>query len=163
MIDMHDPFYCKDYVKNIKNQPQYADKIVDDHLKVLPHGPHPTTRDITASSDMLAYAMIQRGRFLDFFGMDRSLFPIDRLEDNSQLASEFPYLWLQHGTADTEVPIDGSRKFVDKLKTLNPEVAIRYSELEGMDHGIPSEVYLITSGEWNEGIGSINRILDSSN
>ncbi|KIN03266.1 hypothetical protein OIDMADRAFT_68420, partial [Oidiodendron maius Zn] len=125
MIDMRDPFYCTDYAKNINNQPQHANEIIDDHLQALPNGPHPSTRGINSGTDTLAYAMIQRGRFLDFFGVDRCFFPIERLEDNAQLASDLSYLWLQHGTADTEVPIDGSRKFVSKLKTLNPRIALR--------------------------------------
>jgi hypothetical protein len=163
MIDMRDSFYSSDYVKNINNQPQHSKEIIDNHLKDLPHGPHPSTRDINHSSDRLAYAIIQRGRFLDFFGRDRSLFPMERLDDHVQLAIDFPCLWLQHGTDDTEVPIEGSQNFVSKLRSLNPRVSVRYCELEVMGHGTPSEIYLITSGKWSEGIKSLDKILGSGN
>jgi len=160
MIDLRDPFYCRDYNKNIAHQPQYEMEIIDNHIETLPHGNHPSSRNIISSTDALAYTIIQRGRFVEFLGDDRRLFPLDRLEDDAQLANEFPYLWLQHGTADTGVPIGGSRKFVSKLKILNPQIAVRYSELEGMDHGLPSEVYLIKSGEWSGGIKIVNEMLN---
>ncbi|KAH8810848.1 Alpha/Beta hydrolase protein [Xylogone sp. PMI_703] len=160
MIDLRDPFYTSDYPKLIAGSPQYDNELVDRHLKTLPDGPCPTMRDIEQKE--LAYAMLQRGRYVEFLGKERVLFPLERLEDNPCLVETLPYIWLHHGTADTEVPIEGSRKFVTKLKSLNPSVRIRYTELEGADHGLPSEISLLASGEWVEGIKTINELLFAS-
>lgn len=159
MIDLRSPSYSEARIRPVGGHPQYPRQIIDDHLDQLPDGRHPTTRDVNATSDALAYAMLQHGRYLDYFGHERRLFPIERMQDDVQLARQFPYLWLQHGTADTEVPIEGSRTFVDKLKHLHPRAAMRYVELKAMGHAAPSEVYLMTSGEWRKGLESINQIL----
>jgi hypothetical protein len=143
MIDLQDPFYSKDYAKNINGGLQYGPEMIDDHLKNLQDGSHPSVRDVNPRSDMLAYAMIQRGKFGDCLGQDRVLFPIARLGDDAQLARDFPYLWLQHGTADTQVPIDRSRKLLSLLKQLGPGRGVRYTELEGKDHAMSSEICLI--------------------
>ncbi|KAF5692405.1 hypothetical protein FDENT_2927 [Fusarium denticulatum] len=125
------------------------------HLKHLPDGPQPTTRAISN----LPIAMVQHGTCTSFFGDYRSLFPIECLEDNPQLALELPFIWLHHGNDDSEVLIEGSRKFVAKLRELNPKSKLRYTELEGAEHGFWSEVNLIQSGEWEEGVKVFNTYL----
>ncbi|KAI8400676.1 hypothetical protein FOFC_19524 [Fusarium oxysporum] len=81
------------------------------------------------------------------------------LEDNPQLALQLPFIWLHHGNDDSEVPIKGSRKFVQKLRELNPKAKLRYTELEGAEHGFWSEMNLIQFGEWEEGVKVLNTYL----
>ncbi|KLO96745.1 uncharacterized protein LW93_10125 [Fusarium fujikuroi] len=157
MIDMRSDHFCTAYPKRIGQYPQISYELVSQHLKQLPDGPHPTTRAISN----LPIAMVQHGTYTSFFGDHRSLFPIEYLEDNPQLALELPFIWLHHGNNDSEVPIKGSRKFVAKLRELNPKAKLRYTELEGAEHGFWSEINLIQSGEWEEGVKVLNSYLYS--
>ncbi|KAF5574548.1 hypothetical protein FPCIR_13560 [Fusarium pseudocircinatum] len=153
MIDMRSDHFCKAYPKQMGQYPQLDYELVSQHLKQLPDGPQPTTRAISN----LPIAMVQHGTYTSFFGDHRSLFPIEQLEDNPKLALELPFIWLHHGNDDSEVPIEGSRKFVAKLREFNPEAKLRYTELEGAEHGFWSEINLIQSGEWEDGV----KVLDT--
>ncbi|KAF4497971.1 alpha beta-hydrolase [Fusarium agapanthi] len=155
MIDMRSDHFCEAYPKRMGQYPQIDYELVSQHLKQLPDGPQPTTRAISN----LPIAMVQHGTYTYFFGDHRSLFPIEHLEDNPQSASELPFIWLHHGNNDSEVPIEGSRKFVAKLRELNPKAKLRYTELEGAEHGFWSEINLIQSGEWEEGVNVLSTYL----
>jgi hypothetical protein len=132
-------------------------EVVFQHLKQLPDGSQPTIRAVSN----LPIAMVQHGIYTSFLGDHRSLSPLEQLEDDPQLALRLPFIWLHHGTNDSEVPIDGSRKFVEKLRELNPEAKLRYTELEEAEHGVSSEIYLIQFGEWEKGVKVLNRYLSS--
>ncbi|KAJ4039085.1 hypothetical protein NW761_010298 [Fusarium oxysporum] len=155
MIDMRSDHFCKAYPKIVGQYPQIDYELVSQHLKQLPDGSQPTTRGIST----LPIAMVQHGTYTSFFGDHRSLFPIEQLEDNPQLALQLPFIWLHHGNDDSEVPIKGSRKFVQKLRELNPKAKLRYTELEGAEHGFWSEMNLIQFGEWEEGVKVLNTYL----
>ncbi|KAH7002554.1 Alpha/Beta hydrolase protein [Ilyonectria destructans] len=155
MIDMQNRHFSEAYPKQMGQYPQMEFGVVAQHLSQLPDGIHPTTRSVSN----LPIAIIQHGLYQKFLGEHRSLFPIARLEDDPELAHKLPFIWLHHGTNDSEVPIDGSRKFVEKLRELNPKAQLRYKELEGMEHGVSSEIYLIQSGEWDEGSRHVNGLL----
>jgi acetyl esterase/lipase len=137
--------------------PQIDYELVSQHLKQLPDGRQPTTRAISN----LPIAMVQHAIYTSFFGDHRSLFPIEYLEDNPLLAQELPFIWLHHGNHDSQVPIEGSRKFIAKLRELNPKAKLRYTELEGAEHGFWSEINLIQSEEWEEGVKVLNTYLDN--
>jgi hypothetical protein len=130
-------------------------ELVSQHLKQLPDGSYPTTRGISN----LPIEMVQHGTYTSFFGGHRSLYPIEQLEDNPQLATELPFIWLHHGYNDSEVPIEDSRKSVQKLRELNHKAKLRYMELGGAEHGFWSEVNLTQSGEWEEGVKVLNTYL----
>ncbi|KAF4416139.1 alpha beta-hydrolase [Fusarium acutatum] len=157
MIDIRSDHFCKAYPKRMGQYPQIDYEIVSQHLKQLPDGPRPTTRAISN----LPIAMVQHGTYTSFFGDHQSLFPIEHLENNPQSALELPFIWLHHGNSDSEVPIEGSRKFVAKLRELNPKAKLRYTELDGAEHGFWSEINLIQSGEWEEGVKLLNTYLYS--
>lgn len=44
-------------------------------------------------------------------------------------------LWIQHGTRDEKVPISESEKIVKAIKNVNGGENLKYSRLEGKDHG----------------------------
>ncbi|KAJ9415805.1 hypothetical protein FOXG_17001 [Fusarium oxysporum f. sp. lycopersici 4287] len=155
MIDMRSDHFCKAYPKQMGQYPQIEYELVSQHLKQLPDGSQPSIREISN----LPIAMVQHGTYTSFFGDHRSLFPIEQLEDNPQLALELPFIWLHHGNDDSEVPIEGSRKFVTKLRELSPKTKLRYTELEGAEHGFWSEISLIQSGEWEDGVKVLNTYL----
>jgi predicted peptidase len=50
-------------------------------------------------------------------------------------------LWLWHGDADREAPVDESRSLVQALKDAG-NLSVRYTELSGMGHDIFDTVYL---------------------
>ncbi|KAF4343940.1 alpha beta-hydrolase [Fusarium beomiforme] len=155
MIDMRSDHFCKAYAKQMGDYPQIDYEVVSQHLRQLPDGNQPTTRAVSN----LPIAMVQHGTYTRFLGDHPSLFPIEVLDGSPQSALSLPFIWLHHGTDDSEVPIDGSRKFVEKLQELNPEAKLRYKELLGAEHGVSSEINLIQSGEWEEGLKVLNKYL----
>ncbi|KIL88510.1 hypothetical protein FAVG1_08592 [Fusarium avenaceum] len=155
MIDMRSDHFCKAYPKRVGQYPQIDYELVSQHLRQLPDGSQPTTRAMSN----LPIAMVQHGTYTSFFGDHSSLYPIEQLDENPQLAAELPFIWLHHGDSDSEVPIEGSRKFVQKLRQLNHNAKLRYTELEGAEHGLWSEINLIQSGEWEEGVKVLNTYL----
>ncbi|KAF5700550.1 alpha beta hydrolase fold-3 [Fusarium mundagurra] len=157
LIDMRSDHFCKAYHKQMGQYPQIDYELVSQHLEELPDGTQPTIRGISN----LPIAMVQHGVYTSFLGEQRSFFPLEQLEDNPQLALELPFIWLHHGNKDSEVPIEGSRKFVAKLRELNPKAKLRYTELDGAEHGFWSEINLIQSGEWEEGVKVLNTYLYS--
>ena len=71
----------------------------------------------------------------------------------------FPFLWIQHGASDSEVPVSGSRKLVQTLTRLNPAIPLRYTEIPDGDHGVSTEILLMTSGLWQSGVKVLNGYL----
>ena len=155
MIDIRDRHFSEAYPKQMGSYPQFDSRIVKEHLATRPDGATPTTREISP----LPIAIVQQGLYLRMLGTNPVLFPLERLASEPESASKLPFLWLVHGTSDSEVPIEGSRKFVTKLLQQNPKARIRYQELEGIEHGFSSEVYLIQSGAWEMGAKEMHHVL----
>lgn len=52
--------------------------------------------------------MSDNGIFLDYFGTEEYLFPLERVENGEKISP----LLIMHGLDDDIVPVDGSKKFV---------------------------------------------------
>lgn len=58
-------------------------------------------------------------------------------------------LWVIHGTADKAVPISESQKVIDAMHECGPTDLLRFTKLEGGNHGSPARVfYLKETYEW---------------
>ena len=100
----------------------------------------------------VALSMVQNGRFLDRFGTDSILFPVENIERASQFPS---FVWIFHGRDDTAVPAKGSEVFAEKLKAKFADTEVRFELYEG-DHGFESGVTLQT--DWmKDGVARLNK------
>ncbi|KAK9374658.1 Alpha/Beta hydrolase protein [Lipomyces chichibuensis] len=139
MIDLKSDFYTKLFVKPIFGGPMLPPNIIDEHITKC------TPNQIVSSADPpdrgeLAFAIVQQGRFMEFFGNGPpALFPMEQLE-HLQLV---PPLFIFHGRDDTAVPFEESKAFVAKLKTRIPESKVYFS-LEPGEHAFDSTATLET-------------------
>lgn len=81
----------------------------------------------------LSYVLSTYGRYLDFFGQDKMMWPLYLIEEKKWL----PPTWIHHGDVDTAVSVEDSRAFVRKCEELGLEV--RLEILKGMDHGFDTQ------------------------
>jgi hypothetical protein len=162
MIDMRAPHYTEDYEKKMQDHPTYPSSVTTEHLEALPDGPCPSAVN-PPKRQSLAFGMCQHGHFKDSFGDDRKLYPLDRLEDGGlDITRKLPSIWLFHGVKDSVIPVDGSRKFMQTLRRFNPQARVRYTEIEGADHGVTAEIGLVKmdgSKEFERGMKFVNTAL----
>lgn len=119
MLDLRSTYFNLDYPKQIGTYPKYSNEIINKYLMSLPNGLSPPS-GISPGRFNLMIAIPRRGRLLEFLGEQTDLFPIERLQATPSAALNVPRIWIYHGTADTEVPIGGSRYFTQKLLELTP-------------------------------------------
>lgn len=110
--------------------PPGSPTLVDQHLALVGTA-NRASSDMTLARFPLINALIQEGRFLNFFGNDPRLFPLKRLAAGAEL----PPLFIIHGADDTIVPVDGSRSFVKVLLEKNPEAKVVLT-IEPGEHGV---------------------------
>ena len=110
-------------------------KLIDDFLaNLVPgsiiSGATPPERDFVAPL-LRAY-----GLWGKYFGEGKHLMPNTRIED----AEFFIPTHIMHGRGDTNVPVEGSRKFVERGRELFPGVRFEIVTPEG-DHGFDGRIY----------------------
>lgn len=165
MLDFKVPFYTDNYPKPIVGVPNLPSQVVDDHLLSTRETPAVITAADPPDRLRLAFAIVQNGRFLEFFGSpdDYSLFPMERIERLATVGRlEFPPLFVFHGEQDSAVPVDGTRRFVAVLRQLSPTAQVEFYTQDG-DHGFDVEATLETP--WlRDGLRSISKAwLDGRN
>ncbi|KAK2771989.1 carboxylesterase 3 [Colletotrichum kahawae] len=147
MIDLESPHYTRRYNKPIVGVPNFPDEIIREFLtsplsgsnKLLTAADPPTRLD-------LAMSIVQNGRFLEFLGTEDELFPLRML--NRKRRRDHPILpqcFMLHGEEDSAVPVEGTRKFVAHLKTVDPSSHVHLAIQPG-DHGFDSNAKL--EDEW---------------
>lgn len=139
-LDMRDPFYNTKFEKVLFGMPMLSTEILDAHVAATPPGAvvtsaYPPSRlDITCS-------MVQNGRFLEFLGESKELFPLDMLT----LVEHMPAVLIVHGRDDSAMPIGGSERFVEALKKFFPGNPVRLDVRPG-DHGFDGDATI--EEEW---------------
>jgi len=107
-----------------------AKVVIDSHIANM-------DKDAMISSDIsiqrfpLILSMTENALFLDRFGTDPILFPMERLEAGAQL----PPLFIIHGADDEIVPAVDSKAFVELLLEKKPEAEVHLSIVPG-PHGL---------------------------
>ncbi|RAH66724.1 alpha/beta-hydrolase [Aspergillus aculeatinus CBS 121060] len=127
MLDFKVPFYTDNYPKPIVGVPNVPNRVVDDHLLSTRETPAVITAADPPDRLRLAFAIVQNGRFLEFFGSpdDYGLFPMERIERLAAAGRlELPPLFVFHGEQDSAVPVDGTRRFVALLRQLSPTAQV---------------------------------------
>ena len=92
---------------------------------------------------------MQNGRFLEFFGREPHLSPLERLSQ----AKVVPLTFILHRSEDSAVPVEGSKKFVEALGRVHPETEV-ILKTPCDDHGV--DVAVTVETEWmKEGLALI--------
>lgn len=118
--------------------------ILNDHLQRLKSDPS-TPKVVTeggavGSRTAMAVAATLAGRYLDFFGQEEELYVLERLQQGR--AGKLPTrVFIYHGNGDSAIPVEGSRRFVEVIKSVKMDTEVMYHEEEGGDHGfeLPSD------------------------
>lgn len=83
----------------------------------------------------LSIALKAHGRFNEFFGVGKHLWPITAVED----AKYLPPTTIFHATGDSAVAFQDSVDFVEKVKGIIPDVEIRLAYGKEGDHGFDGD------------------------
>ena len=111
IIDWESKYFTEASEKIIQGVPMAPSLVLDNHLKSMRPGHIITSAEPPDRMD-LCLISLQQGRLGEFFGTDERLLPLKRLDK----AVYIPYIFILHGRDDSAVPIDGSYKFVEKMR-----------------------------------------------
>lgn len=102
----------------------------------------------------LAVTMVQQGRWTEFFGVEEKLFPLRVIEGlTEEEKQKVPLMFLFHGRDDSAVPVEGTEKFVAKVReVIGDEIVSLYTGPE--EHRFDGEVGL-EEGWMKEGLERI--------
>ncbi|KAK3623898.1 hypothetical protein LTR56_021354 [Elasticomyces elasticus] len=133
MLDLRADHYTKAYEKHIFDPPvpQIPAQVLSKHIAGLT-GHEVVASDLPVARIPLAMSMVQQGRTADFLGKERSLYPLEMLEDGT--ISKLPPLWILHGKQDTAVPAEGTYRFLDLLRDKVPGAKV-HATFEDGEHG----------------------------
>lgn len=129
MLDMKSPWFTQSFDKSLFGRPMLPNSVVDDHLAAMKTGEIVSAVNPPKRFD-LVLATVQHGRYPEMMGIERRLYPMESLGD----VGKFPPLFIYHGIEDSAVPVEGTERFVRRLKEILPkgEVLMR---LESGEHG----------------------------
>lgn len=82
----------------------------------------------------LSYVLSAYGRYLEFFGGDKMMWPLYLVDEKRWL----PPTWIHHGDKDTAVSIEDSRAFLRKCEKIDG-LEVRLEVREGEDHGFDTQ------------------------
>lgn len=149
MLDMRSPHFMEAYQKQLFVFPQFPESLVRDHVANIKAQESSSGKRVLISEDgrlsrvTLMAAMVQHGLFKEYFGSDAKLYPIERIERGEKLPRGGIFIW--HGTEDSIVPIDGSKKFVAALKKAQPDYYCKFEQKPG-EHGFDHDTKI--DEEW---------------
>jgi len=117
MLDLRDPHYTTAYYKPLFDPPvpPIPPKVLEDHVAGL-NGTEVVTNAVPMDRMPIVLSMGLEGRFGDFLGDERSLYPLEVLEDGWTSKPALPPTWILHGKQDLAVPIEGTHRFVERLQ-----------------------------------------------
>lgn len=159
MLDMQADHYTKPFPKPIVKVPNFPNELIDDFIATMPTGRVFTEAD-PPSRLALGLAVVQTGRFLEFFGDEPDLFILERLKTGNLPARSngetiLPPIYILHGEQDTAVPVEGTRKLVKCLQEVDPGAKVHLAIRPG-DHGFDAAASV--NDEWmRKGLDFIER------
>jgi dipeptidyl aminopeptidase/acylaminoacyl peptidase len=98
----------------------------------------------------LTFTLAAYGRWQDYYGTDKKLYPITAVEE----VTHFPPTFIIHGKQDVAVSVEDSRKFVYKLgEVLGEKIKenIRLAIVDG-DHGFDIDLVEEETGWLKDGL-----------
>lgn len=113
--------------------PAPLQSLVDEHMKTVKQGAVVSSCIPLERMD-LSYVLSAYGRYLEFFGMDKMMWPLYLVEEKKWL----PPTWIHHGDADTAVSIEDSKAFLAKCEAIGG-LEVKLEILGGKEHGFDTE------------------------
>ena len=107
--------------------------LVDDYMKTVKPGAVVSSCVPPERVD-LTYVLSAYGRYLEFFGGDKTMWPLYLVGEKKWL----PPTWVHHGDVDTVVSIEDSKAFVAKCEGIEG-LEVRLEILKGKDHGFDTQ------------------------
>jgi dipeptidyl aminopeptidase/acylaminoacyl peptidase len=113
--------------------PSQPESLVDQHMKAVKPGAV-VSSSIPPERMNLSYVLSTYGRYLEFFGKDKMMWPLYLVEEKKWL----PPTWIHHGDMDMAVSIEDSKAFVRKCERIEG-VEIKLEVRPGEDHGFDTQ------------------------
>lgn len=110
--------------------PSPGPEVVDQHISSMKPGTFVSSAPPPARM-LLSYPLGAYNRYLEFFGDDEKLWPINLIEDRTYM----PPTWIIHGDADSAVSIQDSEAFLQKWNNHVEGNECRLEVRKGMEHG----------------------------
>lgn len=127
--------------------------IVDEYIQSAQQNPERVTSSITPPERMdFSIALFQHSRVGELLGPERALYPVELLEDLGRAEVRLPPLLIVHGTDDTVVPVEGSKRFVRAWETWQRGSAVRLVLRPG-EHGFEARASADDEGWLREALG----------
>ena len=126
--------------------------LVKEHMETIKPGTVVSSCVPPARMD-LSYVLSAYGRYLEFFGGDKLMWPLYLVEEKKWL----PPTWIHHGDVDTAVSVEDSKAFAAKCEKFGG-LEIRLEIRRGEDHGFDTqakeseEEWLMEGLRWVEGM-----------
>jgi acetyl esterase/lipase len=115
MLDMSDEVFGSEAASyHPMGLPTLPVSIVEEHLELMRPDAVVSAAD-PPKRHQLAVAMLQHGRWKEFFGEGEELNPMKTMERVDR-AAECPFVFLFHGTGDSSVPVEGTMKFAEGMR-----------------------------------------------
>lgn len=136
MLDLRAPHYTQAYEKQLFTPPapQLPRHILDDFLRGL-QGNEVVSSAIPPERVPLVLSIMQQGRIAEFLGKERVLYPLEVLGELVTL----PPMWILHGEGDSGVPVEGTHRYVEKLRERMPDAKLHLSVEQG-EHGFDNHM-----------------------
>jgi acetyl esterase/lipase len=139
-LDLKIPFFTVASERDMVGFPMYPPDTVENYVATLKGNEIVSTAMPPERLD-LGFSAIQQGKYVELLGVDPSLFPIERLDNISQL----PSIMILHGQDDSAIPFQSSEAFVEKVKKMHPNLKIHYNVVPGCEHGLDAKATLETT------------------
>ncbi|KAJ7583905.1 Alpha/Beta hydrolase protein [Mycena floridula] len=141
MTDMASDFYKKGEkpANYLMGLPPAPESVLDEHLASMAPNAVVSSAEPSPLRMDLCVAINQHGRYLEFLGTEPECFPFERIEH----VGAIPPMLIIHGTEDSTVPVEHSRRFVDKVKQFLPDTKVKLVTVPG-DHGFDKDANLET-------------------
>ncbi|KAF2478202.1 alpha/beta-hydrolase [Lindgomyces ingoldianus] len=120
--------------------------LIDDHLSTITPGTTITSA-IPPTRIPLSFALFAHGRYEEFFGKGKELWPITAVEG----AAFFPPSFIIHGTEDEAVSVEDSKAFVEKVESVVEGAEMRLATRPG-NHGFDVQLREEDEGWLKEGL-----------
>lgn len=117
----------------IPDLPSPPESLVEKHLASVKPGVVVSSRVPPSCMD-LSYVLSAYGLYLEFFGDDKTMWPLYLVEEKKWL----PPTWILHGDSDTAVSIEDSKAFVAKCQKLEGS-DIKLEIRPGQEHGFDTQ------------------------
>ncbi|KAJ5238776.1 hypothetical protein N7468_003395 [Penicillium chermesinum] len=150
MIDLRDEWWWKDFERPVFGMAENVPiDVFEQHVKNMTPGTVVSSdgapdRAVALSRLPLALSIIQHGKFLEYYGDDTKLFPLENLPRVHKLP---PFVWVMHGKQDCLVPFKESELLVKEIQKHHPDANLRFDAHDG-DHGFDNQAGISISSGW---------------